>query len=113
MLGIMLFDSNEDVIPAVMLVGSTDDTSEVSGDDASLGMLEGCACGDITKLSFIIAAFVSKEDGIEISPSIGIDFACCNVVVVWNVDVILDDVNIGEAEDTSPNVSRRVSHPAS
>lgn len=48
------------------------------------------------------------------SSSTKIDFTSCNRVSVWNVDVILDDdaVDKGEVEDTSPNVSWRVSHPA-
>ena len=96
-----------------MLVCCAEEASEILREEDSLGILEGWTCGDVPDVSKKTAAFLSKEDEIEKSSSTKIDFISCNRVSVWNVDVILDDdVDKGEVEDTSPNVSWRVSHPA-
>lgn len=65
-LGIILFDSDEE----------TDEVSEVFRVDASLGILVGCACGDISKVPFDTTVLLSNEDGVKKSSSIKIGFAC-------------------------------------
>ena len=65
-LGIILFDSDEE----------TDEVSEVFRVDASLGILVGCACGDISKVPFDTIILLSNEVGLKRSSSIKIDFAC-------------------------------------